>query len=77
MKDKGRLGIAIFGGNPGESDEDDQPTAADMACKSMWKAIKSDDYEGFKMGLREYLDYRDKEPDKSADESGGTADDSM
>jgi hypothetical protein len=49
--------LAILGGGPGEG----SGSSKDMACKAMWKAIKRDDYEGFKSAMDEYLTYREEE----------------
>lgn len=74
----GRLDIvSILGGKPSE-DGDGEESSKDMACKALFKAIKRDDYEGFKVALNDFLEYREedaksgesgeKKPDKEADD---------
>lgn len=59
-KKPGRIDVlAVVPG--GEGEDEDGASSADMACKAMWRAIKGDDYEGFKMALNDYLGYRESD----------------
>ena len=59
-KKAGRIDVMTVLGGPDDDDEAGA-SSSDMACKAMWKAIKGDDYEGFKMALNDYLGYRESD----------------
>lgn len=60
-KDKGLdLGILLMGSG--------DKSSADMACKAMWKAIKADDYAGFKAAFKDAVKYSKEDETASEDE---------
>jgi hypothetical protein len=60
---KGRIDVlTLFGGSSAEESEE---SSSDLCVKAMWKAIKKDDFDGFKEAVNELLSYK---PDKADDE---------
>lgn len=61
MEGKGRIDVAaLLVGKP--KGEETEASSSDMACKAMWKAIKGDDYEGFKEALGDFVKYSKSDP---------------
>ena len=53
---KARVDIfSIIGGKPTEDADDGDMSSADLALKAAFKAVKNDDFEGFKEGMSEWM----------------------
>lgn len=55
----------------GEDGEDDYgKDAEEMACKEVWEAIESKDYEAFRGALSAWFDAKEASPHREAPEEG-------
>ena len=68
-KPAGRLSVAVIA--PGGDDDSEAESVEDGYADAMWEAVKSDDKDGFKMALNDYVKAcveKTSEPDADTEE---------